>query len=108
MSASSPCAKPELAVTRFDLIGLLLVHFVLTALPLAAGALVAARLGLTRLPVLLALAVAVSGCTAMLAFWAFLLSHNAGLLAMYLIVTCSAAACGWALRRAPDPATATW
>jgi hypothetical protein len=46
-------------------------HLALTALPLAAATLFAARLGVRKVPVLLAIGLAASGVIAMVAFWAF-------------------------------------
>ena len=47
------------------------VQLALTALPLVAAMLFAARLGVRKVPVLLAIGLAASGLLAMLAFWAF-------------------------------------
>jgi hypothetical protein len=54
-----------------ELIFLLVIHLLLTGLPGIAAALFAASRGVRQVPVLLAIALAVSGAGAMLGFWAF-------------------------------------
>lgn len=54
-----------------EILGLLIVHLVLIALPGVAAVLLAVRLGARRVPVLLALALATTGAGAMLAFWLY-------------------------------------
>jgi hypothetical protein len=54
-----------------ELIFLLVVHLVLTGLPGVAAALFAAGRGVRQVPVLLAIALAASGASAMLGFWAY-------------------------------------
>jgi hypothetical protein len=63
----------------------LAMHLVLTALPLVATMLLAARLGLRSVPVLLAVGLAASGIVAMLAFWAFYADPLVGESFSYLI-----------------------
>lgn len=80
------------------LIGLLSGHLVLTGLPAVAAALVAARHGTRRLPVLLAVALACSGCFAMLSFWSFYWDPTVGKTVAFLVPAASIAAIWWALR----------
>jgi hypothetical protein len=61
-----------------QLLWIFAVHLVLTGLPGVAGALFAARRGVGSVPVLLAIALAVSGSAAMLTFWAFYAEPVAG------------------------------
>ncbi len=61
-------------------------HFALTALPAAAAALLAARLGVRSVPVLLAIALVATGVLAMLAFWAYYGSRTLGESCTYLIL----------------------
>ena len=61
-----------------DLLWRLVVHLVLTGLPLVAAMVVAVRRGLRNAPVLLALGLAASGTSAMLAFWAFWVDPRLG------------------------------
>jgi len=75
----------------------LLVHLALTGLPLAAAMLFAARLGVRQVPLLLAVGLAVSGVTAMLAFWVFYADPVAGKTFSYFVVFGSALLAGWSL-----------
>jgi hypothetical protein len=61
-----------------DLLWRLVVHVALTGLPLAAAMVVAVRRGVRDVPVLLALGLAASGTSAMLAFWAFWVDPRLG------------------------------
>jgi hypothetical protein len=76
---------------------LLAKHLVLTGLPLAAAMLLAARLGVRRVPVLLAIGLAVSGLLGLLGFWAYYLDRLSGETFSYLVPLGSAALAGWAL-----------
>jgi hypothetical protein len=58
-------------LVEVKLLLLLGAHLLIAGLPGAAAALVAARRGVTNVPVLLATAMAVSGATAMLVFWMY-------------------------------------
>ncbi len=69
--------NPELLLT-------LVLHLALTALPGAAAALLAARLGVRSVPVLLATAMAATGVLAMLAFWAYYGDRTLGETVSYL------------------------
>jgi hypothetical protein len=80
-----------------DLLLSLAIHLALTGLPMVAAALLCARLGVSRVPVLLAISLAVSGALAMLAFWAYFLSREAGESCSYFILFASIAALGWSL-----------
>lgn len=71
--------NPELFVT-------LVLHLALTALPSAAAALLAARLGVRSVPVLLATAMAATGVLAMFAFWAYYGDRTLGQTVSYLIL----------------------
>lgn len=64
----------------------LLVHLALTALPGAAAALLAARLGVRSVPVLLATGMAATGILAMLAFWAYYADRTLGETVSYLVL----------------------
>ena len=77
---------------------MLLAHLALTALPLVAGAVVAARLGVRHVALQLATGLAASGALAMLAFWAYFAGHGTGLAVSWLELVGSIAAIGWALR----------
>ena len=57
---------------------LLGAHLLMTGLPGAAAALAAARRGVTKVPVLLATALAVSGAVAMLGFWMYFAEPSIG------------------------------
>lgn len=73
-----------------ELFWMLLVHLALTGLPGAFGVLLAARRGVRSLPILLAIGVAASGVSAMIAFWAYFLDPLVGQVASFLIVLGSA------------------
>lgn len=80
------------------LIFVLALHLALTALPGIAAALVAARRGQRQVAVLLAAALAASGASALLAFWAYYGDRLLGESFSFLVPLGSAAAIGWALR----------
>lgn len=63
---------------NLELLGLLVEHLLLTGLPAAAVALLAARAGLRSVPLLLAAALAGSGGVAILCFWLFYLDPTIG------------------------------
>lgn len=75
----------------------LAIHLALTGLPMVAAALLAARLGIVRLPVLLALSLAAGGAVAMLAFWAYYADRQAGESLSFFALFGSVLAIGWAL-----------
>lgn len=62
-----------------------------------AASLLALRAGVRQTPLVLAIALAVSGCSALLTFWAFYLSHTLGLTASYLVPAAAALVIGLAL-----------
>ena len=62
------------------------IQLALTALPLIAAMLFAARLGVRKVSVLLAIGLAGSGLTAMLAFWAFYVDPIVGKSFSYFLV----------------------
>lgn len=76
----------------------LVEHLVLTALPLIAAMLFAARLGVRRVAVLLAIGLACSGAIAMLSFWAFYADPLVGESFAYLTLFGSVALIVGALR----------
>ncbi|HEY2715529.1 MAG TPA: hypothetical protein VGI73_04835 [Solirubrobacterales bacterium] len=64
---------------------------------MAAAALLAARAGVRRVPIVLAIALAVSGAGAMLTFWAYYWSHDVGLAASLVLPLGSALLIGLSL-----------
>ena len=84
---------------------LLVAHLVMTGLPGATASLVAARRGVTQLPVLLAIALATSGSVAMLTFWLYFAEPVIGKAFAYLVLLVSAAGFMWLLRRGRVDAT---
>jgi len=87
------------------MLALLAAHFVLTALPGVAAALLAARLGVRAVPVLLAIGLAATGALAMLAFWSYYGNRTLGETTSYFTVFAAAAAIGWSLHgRRIEPA----
>lgn len=86
-----------------ELFLILVLHLVLTALPLVAAVLLAARLGVRGVPVLLAIGMAATGAVALLAFWAYYADPVIGESFSYLAVLGPAALAGWLLyeRRLP-------
>lgn len=83
---------------QVELLLLLLLHLVLTGLPAAAAALCAARFGLRSLPVLLAIALAVSAAVGMLSFWAYFGGQTLGQTFSFFVVFGAVLLCGWSLR----------
>lgn len=81
-----------------ELLLLLVVHLVLTGLPLLAGALFAASRGVRQVPVLLAAGLAASGLAAMLGFWAFYAEPVIGETFAYFLAFGSALLITWILR----------
>jgi hypothetical protein len=84
-------------VNNAELFLTLLLHLALTALPGAAAALVAARLGVRTVPVLLAIGLAATGALAMLAFWAYYGDRTLGETVSYLTILGPVLLIGWAL-----------
>lgn len=68
-----------------SLLPILALHLALTALPLVAATLLAARLGLRSTPLMLAVGLAASGVVAMLGFWAFYADPLVGKSFSYLV-----------------------
>ncbi|HET8863848.1 MAG TPA: hypothetical protein VFM94_11435 [Solirubrobacterales bacterium] len=68
------------------LLWMLVEHLLLTGLPAALGVFVAMRRGLSGVPLLLGVALAASGLTAMLAFWAYYADPTLGQATAFLIV----------------------
>ncbi len=73
------------------------IQLTLTALPLIAAMLFAARLGVRRVPVLLAIGLAASGAAAMLAFWAFYADPVVGKSFSYFVAFGSVMLIAWLL-----------
>jgi hypothetical protein len=80
-----------------ELLLLLALHLVLTALPGVAAALLAARRGVRQVPVLLAIGLVATGIVAMLSFWLYFAYRLAGESFSYLVVLGSVALVGWLL-----------
>lgn len=80
-----------------QLLLLLVEHFVLTALPVVAAVLLAARLGVRSVPVLLAIGLAASGSLAMLTFWAYFADPLLGKSFSFFLLFGAAAASAWIL-----------
>jgi len=80
-----------------DLLLKLIGHLALTGLPLAAATLCAARLGVRRVPVLLAIGLAASGAVGLLGFWAFYASPLVGKSFAYLVLFGSILLFVWSL-----------
>lgn len=84
-------------MVQCELLLLLATHLILTALPGVAVALFVASRGERRLPVLLAVLLAVSGGVAMLGFWAYYGSRPLGQTWSFLSMFGSVLAIGWLL-----------
>jgi hypothetical protein len=80
-----------------ELLLLLALHLVLTALPGVAAGLFCLRLGVRHVPVLLAVSLAASGTVAMLAFWCYYGDRTLGETFSYFAVFGSAALIAWLL-----------
>lgn len=80
-----------------ELLLLLAGHLLLTGLPFAAAALLAARKGVGSVPVLLAIGLAASGTTALLGFWAYYADPLVGETFSYLLFLGSALLVAWSL-----------
>jgi len=88
-----------------NLLPILAVHLVLTALPGVAAVLVAARAGLRQVPLLLAIGLAATGVLAMLAFWTYYADPRIGETFAWLVLLGSILLIGLSLYgRRPDPA----
>jgi hypothetical protein len=84
-------------VRQGELLLLLLLHLVLTALPGAAACLFTARAGVGKVPVLLAVALAGSAAAGLLGFWSFYASPLVGETFSFLVFGGSALAIGFVL-----------
>jgi hypothetical protein len=80
-----------------ELLLLLAGHLVLTGLPFAAAALLAARRGVVSIPVLLAIGLAASGTTGLLGFWTYYADPVIGETFSYLLFLGSALLIAWSL-----------
>jgi hypothetical protein len=76
---------PRVDVIRGSLFVLAAVQLLLTAAPGVASVLVAARLGVRRVPVLLGIGLAGSGVAAMLTFWVYYLAPSLGAVCAYFV-----------------------
>ena len=76
-------------MVEVKLLLLVAAHLLMTGLPGAAAALVAARRGVTKIPVLLATALAVSGAVAMLGFWMYFAEPTIGKVYSWTILLAS-------------------
>ncbi len=85
-----------------ELLWLLAEELILIGLPAALGALLAARLGVRSVPILLAVALAASGCSAMLAFWAYYLDQVIGQTVSFLLAMGSVLGIVWCWRLGLD------
>ncbi|TMK58568.1 MAG: hypothetical protein E6G51_02115 [Actinobacteria bacterium] len=84
---------------NLELLALWALHLLLTGLPAAAAALLAARAGLRSVPLLLSAALAGSGGTAILCFWLFYADPTIGETASFFFVFASAGAIFWCWRQ---------
>jgi hypothetical protein len=85
-------------MTQGELLVLLGIHLVLTALPGVAVALVVASRGEEREPVLLGVGLAGSGAAALVVFWSYYGTHELGQTMSYFLTFGAALLAGWALR----------
>lgn len=81
-----------------ELLLLLALHLVLTALPGVAASLYGARLGVRQVPVLLAIALAATGAAAMGAFWAYYADRTVGQSFSFFLLFGSVMLIGWSLQ----------
>ncbi|HEX5711874.1 MAG TPA: hypothetical protein VFX85_01015 [Solirubrobacterales bacterium] len=80
-----------------QLLWILVLHLVLTGLPGVAAVLFAARRGVDSVPLLLAIALAVSGGLAMLAFWAYYADRVLGESLSYFTILGSVGLIAWSV-----------
>jgi hypothetical protein len=80
-----------------ELLLLLALHLVLTALPGVAASLYVARLGVRGVPLLLAIGLAATGAVAMLAFWSYYAGHTVGQAFSYFVLFGSPLLIGYSL-----------
>lgn len=80
-----------------ELLLLTLLHLAMTALPMAAAALLAARAGVRSVPVLLAVALAIGALAGYGSFWAYFGGRTLGEAATYLLLIGSIWAIAWSL-----------
>jgi hypothetical protein len=99
------CGGGRLMLDQLELLLLLGIHLVVTVLPGMAATLFAARCGVRRVPVLLAIGLATTGALAMLCFWAYFANHTFGQSFSWLVLLGSALLAGVCLwERKLDPA----
>ncbi len=87
---------------NLELIGLFALQLLLTALPAVAAALLASRAGLRSEPLLLAIALAASGVTALLCFWLYYAAPMLGEAGSFFFVFAAVAAIAWCRREGID------
>lgn len=94
-TAADDCANllPVIA----ELAGLLAAHLLLTALPVLAAMLVAARLGVRSAPVLLATGLGAGSAVALLAFWTYYGDRTLGETFSYFVLFGAAGSVAWSL-----------
>lgn len=80
-----------------ELLLLLGKHLVLTGLPLVAAMLFAARIGVRRVPVLLAIGLLASGIVGLLGFWTYYGTRLLGESYSYFVLIAAAAVAAWSL-----------
>jgi hypothetical protein len=91
-------------VTDIELLGILAEHLALTALPGIAIVLAGVHRGVRSVPLLLCLALAASGVTAMGVFWAYYADPTFGKVVAFVLVLGSIEVAVWSwLRGRPDP-----
>jgi hypothetical protein len=87
---------------NLEILGLLAVYLLLTGLPAAAAALLASRAGVRSVPLLLAIALAASGSTAILCFWLYYGTPAVGETASFFFAFASVGAIAWCWRQGID------
>jgi len=87
---------------NLELLGLLALHLLLTALPAVAATLLASRAGLRSVPLLLGVALAASGAVAILSFWLFYANPTLGETGSFFFVFAAAGAIAWSWRQGID------
>jgi hypothetical protein len=87
---------------NLELLGLLIEHLLLTGMPAAAAPLLASQAGLRSVPILLSVALAASGATAILSFWLYYATPTLGEADSFFVVFASLAAIVWCRRSGID------
>jgi hypothetical protein len=87
---------------NLELLALLAEHLLLTGLPAVAAALLASRWGLRSIPLLLGVALAASGMTAIVSFWLFYARPMVGETGSFFFAFASVGAVAWCWRQGVD------